>query len=86
MGYPISNINRQVSNYIDFSVLPYRAYQLIYNEYYRDQNLTPPIDFSKASGNFAAPSEREKLFTLRKRAWEKTTSLLHFLGHKEENS
>ena len=28
------------------SALPFRAYQLIYNEYYRDQNLTKPIEFS----------------------------------------
>lgn len=27
------------------SALPFRAYQSIYNEYYRDQNLTKPIEF-----------------------------------------
>jgi hypothetical protein len=32
------------------SALPFRAYQLIYNEYYRDQNLTKPIEFSLNSG------------------------------------
>ena len=32
-----------------FSQLPFRAYQLIYNEYYRDQNLTNPVDILKDS-------------------------------------
>lgn len=52
------------------SVLPFRAYQLIYNEYYRDQVLEAPIDFLKTSGAIA-PTEYAKLFTLRDRAWEK---------------
>ena len=30
-----------------FSQLPFRAYQLIFNEYYRDQNLMPPVDIHK---------------------------------------
>lgn len=32
------------------SVLPFRAYNLIWNEWYRDQNLQEPTPFSKASG------------------------------------
>lgn len=50
------------------SALPFRAYQEIYNEYYRDQNLTQKVDFSKGdetTGNVTA------LTTMRKRAWEK---------------
>lgn len=35
----------------ELSVLPFRAYQLIFNEYYRDQNLTDPVEFSIASGD-----------------------------------
>jgi hypothetical protein len=33
-----------------FSVLPFRAYDLIYNEWYRDQDLEPELVFSKDSG------------------------------------
>ena len=32
-----------------FSQLPFRAYQLIYNEFYRDQNLMDPVDIQKDS-------------------------------------
>ena len=45
------------------SVLPFRAYQLIYNEYYRDQNLTDPVPFSLDSGN--ALNDYGHLLTLR---------------------
>ena len=34
----------------DFSALPFRAYALIYNELYRDQDLVPPLPISLASG------------------------------------
>ena len=71
LGFPSSSLPLTGDFKVDFSLLPFRAYQLIYNEYYRDQNLTPPIEFSKASGLFAEEVERKKLLTLRKRAWEK---------------
>lgn len=35
----------------EVSILPFRAYQFIYNEYYRDQNLTPEVQFSLGSGD-----------------------------------
>lgn len=50
------------------SVLPFRAYQTIYNEYYRDQNLETKVNVAKTSGielNVSA------MMALRKRAWEK---------------
>lgn len=50
------------------SSLPFRAYQMIYNEYYRDQNLEEPIAISKESGLELAPVE---LLQLRDRCWEK---------------
>lgn len=50
------------------NALPFAAYQMIYNEYYRDQNLTNPIAFELVDGsndsNFAA------LTSLRNRAWQ----------------
>lgn len=58
------------------SVLPCAAYQLIWNEYYRDQNFQEGIDVSEmfrngnqAYNNHDAPQFME-LFPLRKRAWQ----------------
>ena len=51
------------------SALPFRAYQTIYNEYYRDQNLESPIDFS--TGNDLGGKPQTRLTTMRNRAWEK---------------
>lgn len=56
---------------VPVSALPFRAYQLIYDEFYRDQNLTVPLDILKTSGDIPAGAEMTKLLTLRKRAWEK---------------
>lgn len=51
-----------------FTTLPFRAYQLIYNEYYRDQTLSAAIPISKASGyDVNYPS----MLTKRYRSWEK---------------
>lgn len=69
-GVPDSNgVARR--RYVD--ALPFRAYQLIYDEYFRDQNVTPSIDLSledglcEDNGNVA---ETSKLLTLRYKAWE----------------
>ena len=74
LGIPCTNYNTGDNPVNNFSVsaLPFRAYQLIYNEYYRDQNLTPPIEFSKGSG-YINPESADwvNLLNLRKRAWEK---------------
>lgn len=40
----------QVDGDVEVSVLPFRAYDLIYNEYYRDENLQEEVYFSKSSG------------------------------------
>lgn len=67
------------------NALPFRAYQLIWNEYFRDQNLTAPVEFSKASGKvsttgFPGTYDRKTIMTLRSRCWEKDylTSALPF--------
>ena len=49
------------------NALPFRAYQTIYNEFYRDQNLCPEIDFSKGDGSAAV--DIYQLGRIRKRAW-----------------
>ena len=67
LGFPSSNIKDNQLNNIECSALPFRAYQLIYNEYYRDQNLSAPVEFS-LTGGIANDADT---FKLRKRAWEK---------------
>lgn len=68
------------------SQLPFRAYQMIYNEYYRDQNLTDPIDIPLGSGSDMAIVQLTDLLRLRKRAWEKDyfTSALPWLQRGPE--
>lgn len=52
------------------STLPFRAYQLIYNEWYRDQNLIDPVEISKSSDGNAEVHSGD-VFQLRTRAWQK---------------
>ena len=80
MGLP--KISGPVTADFSINALPFRAYQLIYNEYYRDQNLLAPIDIKKTDS--VQPAELALLGVLRKRAWEKTISHLLCPGHKEE--
>lgn len=47
------------------SALPFAAYQMIYNEYYRDQNLIPPVDFKLKDGS----NPPAQLTQLRNRSW-----------------
>lgn len=45
------NVNELLPDYsINVSALPFRAYDLIYNEYYRDENLEEEVYFSTAEG------------------------------------
>jgi hypothetical protein len=62
---PVGGVSTNVS------ALPMAAYQCIYNEYYRDQNLQAPVDFKLTDGNNNTDAgDRERLTTLRQRAWE----------------
>lgn len=84
LDFPTESNNTTVGS-IEIDALPFRAYQLIYNEYYRDQNLTEEIEFSKSSG--PQPIEDiEKLMSLRYRAWQKDyfTSALPWTQRGEE--
>lgn len=49
------------------SALPFAAYQAIYNEYYRDQNLITELDYKLTNGD---NTSNAALYALRKRAWE----------------
>ena len=68
---------------LEVSALPFRAYNLIYNEYYRDQNLTNPIEFS-LDGGVQVPTV--DFMRLKRRAWEKDyfTSALPWLQRGPE--
>ena len=53
-----------------FSSLPFRAYQLIWNEYFRDQNLQEELVIPRTSG-IEASSNINLLTQMRKKCWEK---------------
>jgi hypothetical protein len=56
---------------VNINALPFAAYQCIYNEYYRDQNLVTPVDYKMADGSqLTSWAKVRELCTLRKRAWE----------------
>lgn len=71
MGLPTDDDLPQ-SQDIKISLLPFRAYQLIWNEYYRDQNLQEEIDICKdISGNDHSTTQLHDLLSMRNRCWEK---------------
>ena len=53
---------------ININAIPFAAYQMIYNEYYRDQNLQTEVPFQLVNGNNW--QNDANLLALRKRAWE----------------
>jgi hypothetical protein len=50
------------------NAMPFAAYQCIYNEFYRDQNLITPVNYKLTDGDNG--TNFPDLATLRKRAWE----------------
>ena len=58
---------------------PFLAYRRIYDDYYRDENLTEALDFSKILSGVIEPSTKigdgdsyiNELFVLRQRSWKK---------------
>lgn len=69
--FGIPTIDNSVGSSIRVNALPFRAYQTIYNEYYRDQTLNDEVDISTIGG----------LTPIRRSSWEKDyfTSALPFL-------
>jgi hypothetical protein len=68
MGVP-KQVTGGVSTQLN--ALPFAAYQAIYNEYYRDQNLVPAVDYKLIDGNQGVTVSRlQNLLTFRNRAWE----------------
>ncbi len=71
------------------SLLPFRAYQLIYHEYFRDQNVGTEFNQYTGSGILLSndpTSSRNDQLNLRKSNWQKDyfTSALPFLQRGEE--
>lgn len=76
----VSDITGPTTNPLNISALPFRAYQMIYNDWYRDQTFELPIDISKTGGDQSTDMTKvaQTLLPLRTRAWEKdyfTTAL-----------
>lgn len=74
LGFPTRAVNdvRDFSALdLKFSSLPARAYQRIYNEYFRDQNVIADLELDTASVGGEKNSDLDKLLTIRKRSWHK---------------
>lgn len=57
------------ANTMQVSALPFAAYQAIYNEYYRDQNIITETDYQLTDGDNGL-AFASRFGTLRRRAWE----------------
>ena len=55
-----------ITNALAVSALPFRAYNLVYNEWYRDENLQEPVTISLASG-----ADTTTNTTLLRRCWQR---------------
>lgn len=69
-GLPTVETTTTVTQGLRVSAMPFRAYQLIFQEYYQDQNLAAELGIDLSSGEMTG-AELTKLTTLRDRAWEK---------------
>lgn len=82
LGFPTINETGQTirNGATRISSLPLRAYQCVYNEYFRNQNLTPEVEFSYDQGH-ESDDDLAKIAAFRKKCWEKDyfTSALPFL-------
>lgn len=68
----INDFDYNNAGVINVNALPFRAYTLIYNEYYRDQNLIDEVPISKDSGSPVSEADAARARTnmlIRKRAW-----------------
>ena len=71
LNYPTTDSNTYTDG-LRVSSLPFRAYQLIYNEFYRDENLQAEVEFSRDDHEVVpGTDEYAELLTLRNRAWSK---------------
>lgn len=69
MGLNPRTLGGPAGSAVSINPFPFAAYQLIYNEWYRDQNLISEVDYKLLDG--AVPSDQfPHLLGLRKRSWE----------------
>lgn len=54
----------------DLTAFPWAAYQFVYNEYYRDQNLIPEVNYKLVDGDNTNAYITNGNLSLRKRAWQ----------------
>lgn len=81
LGFPAkelteTEIGNMSRNKKYFDALPFKAYQLIYDEWYRDQNLEQPLDLHTDVDGVQNPDGTENPFvngimSIRYRAWKK---------------
>lgn len=73
LGIPLGDLNLDQDTDETVNAMPFAAYQMIYNEYYRDQNMVTALwdqqEFPLADGDNTA-SFAGLLGVLRNRAWE----------------
>ena len=67
LGIPYNVNTSQFTTNQAVNAIPFAAYQCIYNEYYRDQNLIKEINYKLVDGDNSGKSD---LWQLRRRAWE----------------
>jgi len=77
-AYNDTNDGNRVNWHLSPQMLPFLAYQLIWNEYYRDQNLQKAIDINYQDFDFSDPNGPQsvndkwyQICQLRSRNWEK---------------
>ena len=74
MGLPVEMM-KLTDGATKISVMPFKGYQFIYNEYYRDETLEPEVELYKDTDGYhkygGDGEPLASLFTLRNRAWAK---------------
>lgn len=84
LGYPVLQSQHEADSFLGVpssdrddtdpsmwvSALPVRAFLQIFNDYYRDENVEDPLEFSK-SNTYIGSNELQRLCQMRQRAWEK---------------
>lgn len=70
LGLPSTGTFGNIDDNRLINSMPYRAYQLIYNDWYRDENLINKLEIPKIGG-LEDDNDIAMLTTLRRRAWRK---------------
>lgn len=68
LGFPTNGTGKFVKK---LDLMPFKAYQKIYNDYYRDQNLQTEVDINETGvGSFTTIAKLAELLTLRRRNYK----------------